>query len=93
MTNQLEFGSRAALCRQLAKEDPANRALWMAEVEAGRACRTDTARIYAAAKARSLCPDRPTFSDVPARMCDARLIAQAASIRALSAPEHTADCL
>lgn len=33
MTNQLEFGSRAALCRQLAKEDPANRALWMAEVE------------------------------------------------------------
>jgi hypothetical protein len=33
MTSQLEFGSRAALCRQFAKQEPANRALWMAEAE------------------------------------------------------------
>jgi hypothetical protein len=31
MTSQLEFASRAALCRQLAKREPANWALWMAE--------------------------------------------------------------
>jgi hypothetical protein len=31
MTSQLEFASRAALCKQLAKREPANRALWMAE--------------------------------------------------------------
>jgi hypothetical protein len=33
MTSQLELNSRAALCRQLAKREPANRALWMAEAE------------------------------------------------------------
>jgi hypothetical protein len=33
MTSQLEFESRAALCRQLAKQEPTNRALWMAEAE------------------------------------------------------------
>ena len=31
MTSQLEFAWRAALCRQLAKREPANRALWLAE--------------------------------------------------------------
>jgi hypothetical protein len=31
MTTQ--FSSRAALCRQLAKQEPANRALWIAEAE------------------------------------------------------------
>ncbi len=33
MTNQLELNLRAALCRQLAKREPANRSLWLAEAE------------------------------------------------------------
>ena len=33
MTDQLEFNLRATLCRQLAKREPANRILWMAEAE------------------------------------------------------------
>ena len=33
MTGQLELCSRAALCRKLARRDPANRILWMAEAE------------------------------------------------------------
>ena len=33
MTGQLELNSRAELCRQLAKREPANRTLWMAEAE------------------------------------------------------------
>lgn len=33
MTGQLEFNLRATLCRQLAKREPANRVLWMAEAE------------------------------------------------------------
>jgi hypothetical protein len=31
MASQVEFSSRAALCRQLAKREPANGVLWMAE--------------------------------------------------------------
>jgi hypothetical protein len=33
MTSRLELNSRAALCRQLAKREPATRILWMAEAE------------------------------------------------------------
>ena len=33
MTTRLELNLRAALCRQLAKHEPANQALWMAEAE------------------------------------------------------------
>jgi hypothetical protein len=33
MASQLEFSARAALCRQLAKREPTNRVLWMAEAE------------------------------------------------------------
>jgi hypothetical protein len=33
MIEQLEFGLRATLCRQLAQREPENRALWMAEAE------------------------------------------------------------
>lgn len=33
MTSQLELTSLAALCRQLAKREPANGILWMAEAE------------------------------------------------------------
>jgi hypothetical protein len=33
MTSQLELNSRAALCKQLAKREPANRAFWLAEAE------------------------------------------------------------
>jgi hypothetical protein len=31
MTGRFEFNLRATLCRQLAKREPANRILWMAE--------------------------------------------------------------
>ena len=33
MAGQLELSARAALCRQLAKREPTNRVLWMAEAE------------------------------------------------------------
>ena len=33
MISQLELDSRAALCRQLAKREPAHRAFWIAEAE------------------------------------------------------------
>ena len=33
MTSHVELNSRAALCRQLAKHEPANQAIWMAEAE------------------------------------------------------------
>ena len=33
MTSQLEFNSRAALCREFARREPESRALWMAEAE------------------------------------------------------------
>ena len=33
MTDPLELNLRAALCRQLAKREPANQALWIAEAE------------------------------------------------------------
>jgi hypothetical protein len=33
MSTQLECSARAALCMRLAKREPANRILWMAEAE------------------------------------------------------------
>ena len=33
MVDQLEFSSRAVLCRKLAQREPANRVYWMAEAE------------------------------------------------------------
>jgi hypothetical protein len=33
MISQLELRSRAALCKQLAEREPANRVFWMAEAE------------------------------------------------------------
>ena len=33
MVDQLELNSRAALCRQLAEREPANRTFWIAEAE------------------------------------------------------------
>jgi hypothetical protein len=33
MASQLELSARAALCKQLAKREPENRVLWMAEAE------------------------------------------------------------
>ena len=33
MTDQSELDSRAALCRELAQREPANRAFWTAEAE------------------------------------------------------------
>jgi hypothetical protein len=33
MTNLLELRSRAALCRQFAEQEPASKAIWLAEAE------------------------------------------------------------
>ena len=33
MTGLLEFGARAALCRQLARREPDSEILWLAEAE------------------------------------------------------------
>ena len=33
MASKLEFSARAALCRELARREPANGVLWMAEAE------------------------------------------------------------
>jgi hypothetical protein len=33
MTDQSELNSRAALCRELAQREPANRTFWLAEAE------------------------------------------------------------
>jgi hypothetical protein len=33
MVDQLEFSSRAVLCRKLAQREPANRVYWIAEAE------------------------------------------------------------
>ena len=33
MTGSLEFSARAALCRQLARREPKNKILWLAEAE------------------------------------------------------------
>jgi hypothetical protein len=44
MISQLEFSSRAALCRKLAKQEPTNRALWMAEAEKWLRLERETSR-------------------------------------------------
>jgi hypothetical protein len=44
MASQLELSARAALCTQLAKREPANRALWMAEAENWSRLSNETSR-------------------------------------------------
>ena len=56
MTTRLEFILRAALCRQLAKREPANRSLWMAEAE--NRLRLLKEKLQGEAEARSV-PARP----------------------------------
>ena len=55
MTSQLELNSRAALCRQLAKREPANRALWLAEAENWLRLSKDKLRAEATAFCHSRC--------------------------------------
>jgi hypothetical protein len=50
MTSQSELNWRAALCRQLAKQEPANRALRMAEAENWLRLSKEKLRCEAAAK-------------------------------------------
>ena len=50
MTSQSELNWRAALCRQLAKQEPANRGLWMAEAENWSRLSKEKLRREAAAK-------------------------------------------
>ncbi len=56
MTTRLELNLRAALCRQLAKREPANRSLWMAEAE--HWLRLSKEKLRGEAKAKSV-PARP----------------------------------
>ena len=56
MTTRLEFILRAALCRQLAKREPANRSLWMAEAE--NWLRLSKEKVQGVAEAKSV-PARP----------------------------------
>ncbi len=56
MTTRLEFKLRAALCRQLAKREPANRSLWMAEAE--KWLRLSKEKLQGEAEAKSV-PARP----------------------------------
>jgi len=53
MTSQSELNWRAALCRQLAKQEPANRGLWMAEAENWSRLSKEKLRREAAAKIAS----------------------------------------
>jgi hypothetical protein len=53
MIDQLEFNLRATLCRQLAKREPANRVLWMAEAETWSRLSKERNRSAAEEKIRS----------------------------------------
>jgi len=44
MISQLELDSRAALCRQLAKREPAHEALWLAEAKSWSRFSKETVR-------------------------------------------------
>ena len=70
MTSQLELNSRAALCRQLAEREPANRSLWLAEAQNWLRLSKDKIRLEAAAFRHSHClkasgggPERRRTSD------------------------------
>ncbi len=56
MTTRLELNLRAALCRQLAQREPANRSLWMAEAE--HWLRLSKEKLQGEAEAKSV-PARP----------------------------------
>ena len=56
MTTRLELILRAALCRQLAKRDPVNQAIWMAEAE--NWLRLSKEKLQGEAEAKSV-PARP----------------------------------
>ena len=51
MISRLELNSRIRLCRQLAKREPANRALWMAE--AGNWSRLSKEKLQGEARAKA----------------------------------------
>jgi len=51
MISRLELNSRIRLCRQLARREPANRALWMAE--AGNWSRLSKEKLQGGAKAKA----------------------------------------
>ena len=53
MADQLEFNLRAVLCRQLARREPENRVLWMAEAESWSRLSKKTGRGRADEKIRS----------------------------------------
>jgi hypothetical protein len=57
MTSQLELNSRAALCKQLAEREPANRTLWLAEAENWLRLSKDKLLAEATAFHRSRCPE------------------------------------
>jgi hypothetical protein len=61
MISKLELNSRAELCRQLAKREPANGVLWMAEAENWSRLSSEKLRVEASAKTG------PVLSSLPAR--------------------------
>lgn len=65
MTSQLELYSRAALCRRLAKREPANRVLWLAEAEGWLRLSKDKLRPEVVAFRQSRCL-MPRVEDVNA---------------------------
>ena len=76
MISRLELNSRIRLCRQLAKREPANRALWMAE--AGNWSRLSKEALRGGARAK-------TGSGILARLraWSARCLSGSASARVL----------
>lgn len=61
MISKLELNSRAELCRQLAKREPANGVLWMAEAENWSRLSREKLGVEASAKIG------PVLSSLPAR--------------------------
>jgi hypothetical protein len=60
MTDHSEFNSRAALCRQLALREPANRTFWLAEAENWSRLATEKRHRGGSAEIDSAC-NRPDF--------------------------------
>jgi len=63
MISQAEFSSRAALCRQLAKREPANGVFWIAEAENWSRLSNESFRGEPEQKSVAACCERSRLSD------------------------------
>jgi hypothetical protein len=66
MSTELECSARAALCKRLAKREPANRILWMAEAE--NWSRLSKKRLRGGAGLKIEASHRPIAVATPSRM-------------------------